>query len=73
MLGALERWENRSVLASVSVPGVGCSGWCQRESLMRMFWVCSDEEVIAVVVVDPRLDAFWSTRTRGRKRVEGRG
>jgi hypothetical protein len=54
-LWAWERWESGSVLelASVSVSGVGC-GWCWWES-MRMSWVCyiSDEETVAVAVVDP--------------------
>jgi hypothetical protein len=31
--------------------GVSVGFWCWWESLMRMSWVCSDEE--AVAVVDP--------------------
>jgi hypothetical protein len=43
-----ERCESGSVFVFVSVSGADC-GWCWQESLMRMSWVCSDKEAVAVV------------------------
>jgi len=42
-MGVVREWVNI---------GANNNFWCWWESLMRMSWVCSDEEVVAVVVVD---------------------
>jgi hypothetical protein len=47
-LGEVKEWVGVGV---VSVSGAGC-GWCWWEWLMRISWVYSDEEAVAVVVVD---------------------